>query len=150
MISGLKDKPKRELTLHKNNSPRFHENARICECHQTHRSLYQLKSFLQTLQTQPVSPPTLSCTFRNFHATFDRVIKVWLSQTPRILPTVSQALRRCMLQIPHKSRIGILVDWNLQNSTILEVQNWKFAWNLQNSTYSWKFDKNDIRCNLAI
>jgi len=55
-----------------------------------------------------------------------------------------------MLQIPHKSRIGILVDWNLQNSTILEVQNWKFAWNLQNSTYSWKFNKNDIRSNLAI
>ena len=85
-----------------NNSPRFHENARICECHQTRHSLYQLKSFLQTLQTQPVSTPTLSCTFRNFHATFDRVIKVWLSQTPRILPTVSQGVTALyMLQIPH-------------------------------------------------
>ena len=134
---------KKELTLTIHNSPRFHENARICECHQTRHSLYQLKSFLQTLQTQPVSPPTLSCTFRNFHATFDRVIKVWLSQTPRILPTVSQALRRCICCKYHTlKQIGIFF--------CLECSKWTFAWNLQNWAYSWKFDKNDIRSNLAI
>lgn len=135
---------KKELTLHKNNSPRFHENTRICECHQTRHSLYQLKSFLQTLQTQPVSPPTLSCTFRNFHATFDRVIKVWLSQTPRILPTVSQGVTALYICCKYHTskQIGIFF--------LLGSSKWTFAWNLQYWTYSWKFDKNDIRSNLAI
>ena len=47
---------KKELTLTSTIPQDFHENARICECHQTRHSLYQHQSFLQTLQTQPIGP----------------------------------------------------------------------------------------------
>ena len=96
MISGLKDKPKKKIDIDINNSPRFPWKCQNLWMSSNAPFSLPTSVFPPNPPNPTHRPPTLSCTFRNFHATFDRVIKVWLSQTPRILPTVSQALRRCI------------------------------------------------------
>lgn len=56
--------------------------------------------------------------------------------------------------LPFLRRYGVVYVANTTQKQIgiffcLECSKWTFAWNLQNSTYSWKFNKNDIRSNLA-